>query len=86
MTSWALTVAAALCLVLAVGPSFLGERCILIRLFRRHDLPHHAGISDLPAIDAGGVRRNRQGLPHSPLACSQRRPATPSTSRARPPP
>lgn len=38
-----LTTAAALCLVLALGHSYLGERYILIRLFRRDDLPHLFG-------------------------------------------
>lgn len=43
MTSWALTTAAILCLVLALGHSYLGERYILIRLFRRENLPHLFG-------------------------------------------
>lgn len=38
-----LTAAAVLCLVLALGHSYLGERYILIRLFRRADLPHLFG-------------------------------------------
>ena len=38
-----LTTAAALCLVLALGHSYLGERYILIRLFRRENLPHLFG-------------------------------------------
>jgi hypothetical protein len=38
-----LLVAAILCLVLAFGHSYLGERYILIRLFRRTDLPHLFG-------------------------------------------
>lgn len=41
-----LTAAAILCLALALGHSYLGERYILIRLFRREDLPHLFG-SDL---------------------------------------
>jgi hypothetical protein len=36
-------VAAILCLVLALGHSYLGERYILIRLFRRDDLPRLFG-------------------------------------------
>lgn len=43
MTSWALTIAAVLCVVLALGHSYLGERYILIRLLRRENLPHLFG-------------------------------------------
>ena len=41
-----LTAAAALCAAVALTHSYLGERYVLIRLFRRTDLPHLFG-SDL---------------------------------------
>jgi len=39
-------VAASLCVVLALAHSYLGERYILIRLFRRADLPRLFGGTD----------------------------------------
>ena len=41
--NWAALVAAALCAGVGVAHSYLGERYILIRLFRRADLPHLFG-------------------------------------------
>lgn len=43
---WALPLAAALAVAIAGLHSYLGERYILVRLFRRSDLPHLFG-SDL---------------------------------------
>lgn len=43
----ALYVAAALTLAIGVAHSYLGERYILIRLFRRDDLPRIMGSSEL---------------------------------------
>ena len=42
----ALTVAAALILLVAIAHSYLGERYILMRLFRRNDLPQLLGSSE----------------------------------------
>lgn len=39
MATWMLTLAAALSAGIAIAHSYLGERYILIRLFRRQDLP-----------------------------------------------
>ncbi len=41
--NWAAVVAAALCAGVGAAHSYLGERYILIRLFRRTDLPHLFG-------------------------------------------
>lgn len=44
--NWALYTAAILIVATGVAHSYLGERYILVRLFRRTDLPHLFGSSD----------------------------------------